>query len=111
MHPRYTNPRAESKNSILFETLTQIFGDKMNLARIKFFGLFICAICKVQTVSSDHGPNQLEIRINRYQYPGTGRSLSRGGLSGSVQDDAQQRQFFYRGTNRTHGRVHRTVWR
>jgi hypothetical protein len=50
MNPRYTNPRAESKNSILFETLTQIFGDKMNLARIKFFGLFICALCKVQTV-------------------------------------------------------------
>ncbi len=23
-------------------------GDKLNLARIKFFGLFICALCKVQ---------------------------------------------------------------
>ena len=42
--------RAENKNTILFSTLSQIFGDKMNLARIKFFGLFICALCKVQTV-------------------------------------------------------------
>ena len=33
-------------NSILLENL----GGKMNLARIKFFGLFICALCKVQTV-------------------------------------------------------------
>jgi hypothetical protein len=46
----YINTRAESKNTILFATLSQIFGDKMNLARIKFFGLFICALCKVQTV-------------------------------------------------------------
>jgi hypothetical protein len=50
MTPRHTNTRVKSKNSILFETLTHIFGDKMNLARIKFFGLFICALCKVQTV-------------------------------------------------------------
>jgi hypothetical protein len=44
------NTRVESKNTILFATLSQVFGDKMNLARIKFFGLFICALCKVQTV-------------------------------------------------------------
>lgn len=50
MTSRYTNTRTESKNSILFATLSSIFGDKMNLARIKFFGLFICALCKVQTV-------------------------------------------------------------
>jgi dTDP-D-glucose 4,6-dehydratase len=46
----YKNTRVENKNTILFKTLSQIFGDKMNLARIKFFGLFICALCKVQTV-------------------------------------------------------------
>ncbi len=46
----YMNTRVENKNTILFSTLSQIFGDKMNLARIKFFGLFICALCKVQTV-------------------------------------------------------------
>ena len=50
MTQRYMNTRAENKNTILFATLSQIFGDKMNLARIKFFGLFICALCKVQTV-------------------------------------------------------------
>jgi len=44
------NTRAENKNTILFATLSQIFGDKMNLARIRFFCLFICALCKVQTV-------------------------------------------------------------
>jgi len=50
MTPGHVNTRVESKNSILFTTLSQIFGDKMNLARIKFFGLFICALCRVQTV-------------------------------------------------------------
>jgi hypothetical protein len=44
------NTRVESKNNILLSTLSQVFGDKMNLARIRFFGLFICALCKVQTV-------------------------------------------------------------
>lgn len=31
--------------------LSKDFAGKMNLARIKFFGLFICALCRVQTVS------------------------------------------------------------
>jgi len=50
MSSRYMDIRAESKNTILFSTLKQVFGDKMNLARIKFFSLFICALCKVQIV-------------------------------------------------------------
>lgn len=50
MTPTNMNTRIENKNSILLSTLSQIFGNKMNLARIKFFGLFICALCKVQTV-------------------------------------------------------------
>ena len=50
MPSRYMNTSIESKNSILLSTLSEVFGDKMNLARIKFFGLFICALCKVQTV-------------------------------------------------------------
>lgn len=41
------------KNSVLFNTLSQVFGNSMNLARIKFFGLFICSLCKVQTVCFD----------------------------------------------------------
>ena len=50
MSQGYMNTRVENKNTILFKTLSQIFEDKMNLARIKFFGLFICALCKVQKV-------------------------------------------------------------
>jgi hypothetical protein len=50
MSQRYKTTRVESKNTILFATLSKIFGDKMNLARIKFFGLFISALCKVQSV-------------------------------------------------------------
>jgi len=42
------NTKIESKNTILFTILTEVFGNKINLARIKFFGLFICALCKVQ---------------------------------------------------------------
>ena len=53
MTPGYMNTRVESKNSILLSTLSQVFGDKMNLARIKFFGLFICALC-VKTGGFDH---------------------------------------------------------
>lgn len=44
------NTSNESKNSILTAILCSAFGDNLNLARIKFFGLFICALCKVQTV-------------------------------------------------------------
>jgi len=42
--------KVESKVTILSDTLKEFFGNKMNLARIKFFGLFISALCKVQTV-------------------------------------------------------------
>lgn len=42
--------KVENKVSILSATLAEYFGDNMNLARIKFFGLFISALCKVQTV-------------------------------------------------------------
>jgi len=44
------NTKVENKVNILSDTLAEFFGDKMNLARIKFFGLFISALCKVQTV-------------------------------------------------------------
>jgi len=50
MSQRYRNTSTESKNNILVSTLSEIFGNNMNLARIKFFGLFISALCKVQTV-------------------------------------------------------------
>ena len=36
--------------SELFAVLHRTLGGRMNAARIKFFGLFICALCRVQTV-------------------------------------------------------------
>jgi len=44
------NIKDNSKINVLSTVLTGFFGEKMNLARIKFFGLFISALCKVQTV-------------------------------------------------------------
>lgn len=44
------NTKVENKVMILSDTLAEFFGDNMNLARIKFFGLFISALCRVQTV-------------------------------------------------------------
>jgi len=38
------------KSTQLISILADNLEGKMNLARIKFFGLFICALCKVQTV-------------------------------------------------------------
>jgi len=43
--------KACPKSSELISILTSRFGEKMNLARIRFFGLFICALCKVQIVT------------------------------------------------------------
>jgi hypothetical protein len=43
------NSRLVSKSSILSNILTESFGDKLNLAQIKFLGLFITALCTVQT--------------------------------------------------------------
>lgn len=45
------NTRIESKISVLNDTLVKIFGGELNLARIKFIGLFIIALSKVQTVT------------------------------------------------------------
>jgi Transposase DDE domain len=64
MSPRYMNTSNESKNSILLSTLSEIFGDKMNLARIKFFGLFICALCKVQTVCFEKLAASFDTEVN-----------------------------------------------
>jgi len=44
------NIKDKNKINILSDTLIEFFGNRMNLARIKFFGLFISALCKVQTV-------------------------------------------------------------
>jgi len=46
-----TDTRAECKVSILNDTLNEILGNKLIQARIKFIGLYITALSKVQTVS------------------------------------------------------------
>jgi len=42
--------KVQSKSTQLISILSQNLAGKMNLARIKFFGLFICSLCKLQTV-------------------------------------------------------------
>lgn len=37
--------KVEHKVTVLSDTLKEFFGDKMNLARIKLFGLFISTLC------------------------------------------------------------------
>jgi len=44
------NTLAKNKVNILSASLAETFGDSMNLARIKFFSLFIIALIKVQSV-------------------------------------------------------------
>jgi hypothetical protein len=44
------NPKVECKSTQLISILSEHLAGKMNLARIKFFGLIICAMYKVQTV-------------------------------------------------------------
>ena len=43
--------KVECKSTELFSILRENFEGKMNLARIKFLGKFICALCKVQSVN------------------------------------------------------------
>lgn len=45
------NFKVEYKSSELIAILSKNYAGKMNLARIKFFGLFIVALCKLQTVN------------------------------------------------------------
>ena len=42
--------KVNNKDNNIFIILEQNFGKNLNLARIKFLGLFICSLCKVQTV-------------------------------------------------------------
>ena len=43
--------KVSSKNTDLVSILNKEFSGKINLARIKLISMFICALCKVQTVS------------------------------------------------------------
>ncbi len=44
------NTSIDYKNSNLIDNLSKLFGNEMNLARVKFIALFIIALCKVQSV-------------------------------------------------------------
>jgi hypothetical protein len=54
------NTKVENKVIILSDTLAEFFEDNMNLARIKFFGLFISALCRFQTVCFEKLPGCFE---------------------------------------------------
>ncbi|KAA6324433.1 hypothetical protein EZS27_026237 [termite gut metagenome] len=45
--------KVQDKSTQLIAVLLNHFGKNMNLARIKLLGMFICALCKVQTVGFD----------------------------------------------------------
>ncbi len=44
------DPKISYKSSDLTTVFVEYFGKSLNLARIKFLSLFICALCKVQVV-------------------------------------------------------------
>jgi len=50
MDTKNLKTNTECKSTELISILAQNFSGRMNLARIKFPGLFICALCKVQKV-------------------------------------------------------------
>ena len=56
------NFKAECKSTQLISVLRQTLAGKMNLARIKFFGMFIGALCKVQTVGFEKPATAFETR-------------------------------------------------
>ena len=54
------NPKVDCKSTQLISVLSEHLAGKMNLARIKFFGLFICALCKVQSVCFEKAATAFE---------------------------------------------------
>ena len=59
------NLKVECKSTELISILSEHLRGKMNLARIKFFGLFICALCKVQTVCFEKLSTAFETNAGR----------------------------------------------
>lgn len=59
------NTMVKNKINILSATLAETFGDSMNMARIKFFSLFICALCKVQTVCFEKLASAFDTDVKR----------------------------------------------
>ena len=54
------NTKVEGKNTELISILRQQFDGSINLARIKFISMFICALCKVQTVGFEKLANAFD---------------------------------------------------
>ena len=50
MTTKHLKTNIKYKSTEIISILVQQFSGQMNLAGIKFFGLFICSLCKVQTV-------------------------------------------------------------
>ena len=65
MDTKNLKTKTEYKSTELISILAQNFSGKMNLARIKFFGLFLCALCKVQTVSFEKLSTAFESQARR----------------------------------------------
>lgn len=54
------NTKVEDKNTELVSILSKQFEGSINLARIKFISMFICALCKVQTVGFEKLANAFD---------------------------------------------------
>ncbi len=54
------NTKVEGKNTELVSILSKQFGGSLNLARIKLISMFICALCKVQTVGFEKLANAFD---------------------------------------------------
>jgi hypothetical protein len=61
--------KVEYKSTQLIAILCKNFAGKMNLARIKFFGMFIFALCKVQTVSDEKLATAFEAGVKSSSSP------------------------------------------
>jgi hypothetical protein len=105
-----SNTKAEIKNKVLFDTLQATFGQSMHLSRIKFFGLFICALCKVQTVGFERLATAFD---NQANVPSSLRRIQRFMASYALETDLIARLVFMLLPKQTSYRlvIDRTNWK
>jgi hypothetical protein len=60
--------RSDDKVTIISDTSTEVSGGNIDGARIKFFGLFISALCKVQSVCFEKRPAVLTPMLKLLEY-------------------------------------------
>lgn len=58
------NTKVEHKNTELVSILNKQFEGSINLARLKFISMFICALCKVQTVGFEKLANAFDSKAD-----------------------------------------------